>query len=158
MDKMTKSMVTVATFGIPFDAHIARGRLEDAGVHVHIADEHLVGVASHLGPAVGGIKVQVRASDAERALSILNAPSPIESAAPKTEEESNQLEDLSHRALATAFFGIVIPPLQLYSMWLIGRLLLSRDARSRSIQRRVIFAATLDLWVFVLMAAYIVVA
>lgn len=64
-------LVTVATYDDTVAAHIAAGRLQADGLYCEIADEHLVQTDWLYGPAVGGIKLQVPAEHAERALSIL---------------------------------------------------------------------------------------
>ena len=56
---MAGKMVTVATFDMPTEAHLAKGLLEANGLAAFLADELTVGVAWHLSNAVGGIKLQV---------------------------------------------------------------------------------------------------
>lgn len=64
-------LVTVATFDLMTDAHIAMGRLAAEGVEAWLADEHLVQTDWLYSVAVGGIKLQVRPEDAEQARTIL---------------------------------------------------------------------------------------
>ena len=61
-------LVTVASFSTALHAHLARLRVEAEGIQCFIADEHIVGA---FGAAVGGVKLQVEADDAERATAIL---------------------------------------------------------------------------------------
>lgn len=68
---MENRLVTVATFQYSFEAQFARGRLESEGIYCFLADENIVGIAWIYANAVGGIKLQVREEDAERALEIL---------------------------------------------------------------------------------------
>ena len=63
--------VTVATFDLSTEAHIAMGRLQAEGIDCHLADEHLVQTDWLYSIAVGGIKLQVAPEDAERAVQIL---------------------------------------------------------------------------------------
>ena len=65
-------MVTIATYDFITAAEIARGRLQAEGIYGELADQHLVQTDWLYSIAVGGIKLQVNAHDAERALSILN--------------------------------------------------------------------------------------
>jgi DNA-directed RNA polymerase subunit M/transcription elongation factor TFIIS len=65
--------ITVATFSLPQQAHIARLRLESEEIDCFLIDENLVATDWLLANAVGGIKVQVREQDADRARSILDA-------------------------------------------------------------------------------------
>ncbi len=66
-------MITIATFDTLPDAYIALGRLQAEGIDCRLADEHLVQMDWLYSIAVGGIKLQVREQDAERALQILEA-------------------------------------------------------------------------------------
>lgn len=63
--------VTIASFDMLPDAHIAAGRLEAEGIQSWIMDEHLVQTDWLYSIAVGGIKVQVRPDDVSRAQEVL---------------------------------------------------------------------------------------
>ena len=65
------SLVTVATYDLMPDAHIAMGRLQAEGIECWLADENLVQTDWLYSIAVGGIKLQVRERDATRALQTL---------------------------------------------------------------------------------------
>jgi hypothetical protein len=66
------TLVTIATFGHSWEAHLAAGKLEAAGVPVVLADENINAVGGGLYATMsGGIKLQVPQIDAERALEIL---------------------------------------------------------------------------------------
>jgi hypothetical protein len=151
---VSNSFVTVARFGTAAEAHILKGRLEAEGVAVTIADEETVSMAWHLGQAVGGIKVQVNPQDAERAREITAAESSLgDITAPRI--HTAIAEGVARRAMRAAFFGILIPPLQLYSIWLVVRLLFSRHHQSPTVNRRIVLSLVLDLWVVVLAAAMV---
>lgn len=64
-------MVTIATYDFWPNAEIARGRLQAEGIDAVLADQHLVQTDWLYSIAVGGIKLQVAASDVENALNIL---------------------------------------------------------------------------------------
>jgi len=66
------SFKTIARFDNPIDAHLLRVELENEGFDVFIADEHLVSIQPLYSNAVGGVKVQVRSEDSEKALLFLN--------------------------------------------------------------------------------------
>jgi hypothetical protein len=53
------------------EALFVRSLLESEGIDVQIPDEHTVGVHSGLANAIGGVRVLVRTSDAERAAEML---------------------------------------------------------------------------------------
>jgi hypothetical protein len=63
--------VTVATFWQAPAVHIARLRLESAGIDCAILDENLIATDWYLANAAGGIKLQVPASRATLAVELL---------------------------------------------------------------------------------------
>jgi len=69
-DGMTE-LVTIARYSMPYEAHLAKARLEAEGIPVFIADEHLLSINWLYTPAVGGIKVQVPEDWVEAARDIL---------------------------------------------------------------------------------------
>ncbi len=54
-------------------AHIAMGRLEAASINCWLKDENTVTIDPLLSNAIGGIKLMVAETQAERALEILNS-------------------------------------------------------------------------------------
>lgn len=62
---------TVITFTYPYEAHLAKSMLESDGVKVIIADEMTTQVHNFYSNAIGGVKLQVAESDAEKAHEIL---------------------------------------------------------------------------------------
>lgn len=62
---------TVITFTYPHEAHLAKSMLESDGVKVIIADEMTTQVHNFYSNAIGGVKLQVAGSDAEKAHEIL---------------------------------------------------------------------------------------
>lgn len=64
-------LATVASFSFPHEAHIARAKLESEGIPVALADEHTVSMQWFYSNAIGGVKVQVPPSCAQRAIEIL---------------------------------------------------------------------------------------
>jgi len=67
--------VTVRTFWEPLRAHMAQIRLDDAQIESVLLDENLVAMDWLMANAVGGIKLQVRVTDAQRASDILGEQS-----------------------------------------------------------------------------------
>jgi hypothetical protein len=53
------------------EAHLARALLESEGIDAWVLDATQIGVQWHVAGAIGGIKVGVRAEDAERARTLL---------------------------------------------------------------------------------------
>lgn len=74
MDKM----VTVATFHLPQDAYIIRGRLESEGIFCYLKDELTVQSHNIVSNAIGGVKLQVHESDVKQVLPILEKAGIIE--------------------------------------------------------------------------------
>jgi len=62
--------VTVASFGLAFDAQVCCGLLRDNGLDAIVVDES---VGSTFSIAVGGAKVRVRKSDEAFAVSVLES-------------------------------------------------------------------------------------
>ncbi len=68
---MTDRFMTVLTFTYPHELAIVRGRLESEGIECFVADELTAQVNPFYSNAIGGVKLQVRESDIERATEIL---------------------------------------------------------------------------------------
>lgn len=157
---MAGKLVTVATFDMPTEAHLAKGLLEANGLEVFLADELTVGVAWHLSNAVGGIKLQVAENDVERATGILAAREDrsIEAGAGLTEvAEMEESEDepppsagdkTVDRAVRAALLALILFPffpLYFYSLWQLGRLAFSSQKISPNKRRRMRLAVLLNL-------------
>lgn len=140
---MEEELKTIATFDTPTAAGFVRSRLEAEGITVFSENMEMVGMAWHLGNAVGGIKLKVLEEDAERATALLNEMRerpPVEESNRhengdmKTEmecpdEDESQADNSSpdeiiHRAFRCALLGMLFLPLQLYTLWLVGRIIL----------------------------------
>lgn len=63
--------VTIATFTLPSEIAVIKGKLESEGIDCFVKDELTVQVHNFLSNAVGGIKLQVRTSDASKATDLL---------------------------------------------------------------------------------------
>ena len=68
---MSDDLVTIARFETGVEAHEARITLEDADIECLIADEVTANLALPGALGVGGIRLQVKAEDAEKATQIL---------------------------------------------------------------------------------------
>ena len=64
-------LITIASFDHPIHANLAKTRLEAEGIDCVLIDEHITGMNWLWVPAIGGVRLQVRESDAERAMEIL---------------------------------------------------------------------------------------
>ena len=65
-------LVTIATFGQSWEAHLAAGKLEAAGVPAVLVDENINSIGGGLYDGLsGGVKLQVPQQDVERAMEAL---------------------------------------------------------------------------------------
>jgi len=71
-ERPSMRLVTIATFGHSWEAHLAAGKLEGAGIPAVLVDENINAVGGGIYTSmVGGIKLQVPQIDADRALEAL---------------------------------------------------------------------------------------
>ena len=75
---MQSKWITIASFNMPYEAHLAKARLEAADIPVTIRDEHLISVNQLYSPPLGGVKVQVLAVNLKEAQEILESVPDIE--------------------------------------------------------------------------------
>ena len=61
----------VASFGTLIEAELARGRLNAEGIAARLLDEFTIGVAAHLSPVLGGVKLVVPTDDVDQAREVL---------------------------------------------------------------------------------------
>jgi hypothetical protein len=67
-----EKIVTIASYSQPEEAELVQAKLESEGIRSFIADGNFVSSYRLASVAVGGVRLQVRKSDAEVALQILN--------------------------------------------------------------------------------------
>ncbi len=65
------SLIKIATFHNPMDAHVAQGLLEAEGLPSYIEGEHANLALSYVGSAVGGVRLLVSAAHRQLALEVL---------------------------------------------------------------------------------------
>lgn len=65
--------ITIARYFEPSEAHVVRALLESAGLRATVADEHHVTANYPLSTALGGVRVQVPAEEAEAAAELVAA-------------------------------------------------------------------------------------
>jgi hypothetical protein len=63
--------VEVRAFDTYIYAHIVLARLQDANINCHLMNEYTITIDPLLGPALGGIKLMVAATQVDRALKLL---------------------------------------------------------------------------------------
>lgn len=79
-----RSLITVATFGSPAEATLARGRLEEQGIAAFLQGAETGTTLWHVGTALGGVKLQVARSDLARAKELLESEEAPSSVGPWT--------------------------------------------------------------------------
>lgn len=124
--------VTVATFDDPIEATYWQGALEAHGIPTRFAATD-AWEADACAWMIYNIHLQVPGDLAEHAGALVRA------------RRSASTSEVN-RALLTAFVGFGIPPLQLYSLYLVARLLPRWGGLSSGGRRRVALAALFDVW------------
>jgi hypothetical protein len=97
-------------------ARLMQGLLQSAGIDCFVPDENLLSQASCLGGIVGGLRVQVRTADRERAQALLDDYRTEDGRAEDDEAPANPKalaasERLAQRALRAAVLGFVLWPI-----------------------------------------------
>ncbi|MAE63264.1 MAG: hypothetical protein CMJ18_03245 [Phycisphaeraceae bacterium] len=159
-DEAVGPLVTVATYGDPEAANLARIRLESEGVPAMLADEFAVGTAGLIGALTGGVKVQVGRLDVELATVILLDRPDVGTPADGTGSDRSDpvfdaTDELVGRALRSAFFGLLLFPFHLYSIWLIGRIALAGRPLNTAQRTRVAMACVCNVPMLVVYALVI---
>jgi hypothetical protein len=152
---MNDELVTLATFDNPVQAAMARNYLEAAGIRAYLLDEQTVAMHWGLSNAIGGVKLQVKASSIEEAEALLDelpahgigdvaADDPALATAITTPETLDDLhEEVDDRSpkdaavdriFAMTVIGLVLWPLQFFALWMLlslgsveGRMTASRS-------------------------------
>lgn len=79
----TDKFVTIASYTGPWEAHLAHAKLESEGIFSIVLDDQIASINWFYSNAVGGVRLQVSAADAERSVRILR----------ETSEEPTNLQD-----------------------------------------------------------------
>lgn len=83
-------LVTIATFSHVMEAYIPKTKLDVEGIWSFVADEETVTMYWLYSNAIGGVKLQVKESDAERAIEVLNSEA---NGLEPIEDESSESDD-----------------------------------------------------------------
>tara|TARA_R110002167_G_scaffold365808_1_gene591488 strand:- start:138 stop:719 length:582 start_codon:yes stop_codon:yes gene_type:complete len=177
---VSHELITVATLSSPVEASLVQNQLEAAGIRSFMSDEAAVGMAWYLGNAIGGVKVQVAESDAPRAFDVVNDHEPVtiteadwrntarldgeaeefdsqweedeaaeeESAAKTPDSDLNEIVD---RAWKMAVYGIMLFPLQLYSLLLLIKIAFRGEHLSVEQRRKVRFSYFVNTWMILVL-------
>ncbi len=143
---MGTKLVTIATFDQVVMAQMAADALRAGGIDAVVTDAEVVSMDWLLGQAVGGIKVQVRDDDAERAVAELGRKfgddgegfgtqpdegdegddEPVPGGVPEPADEppepaaapAGSRDDYARRLVLAAVFGLLFPPIWFYAVYL----------------------------------------
>jgi Putative prokaryotic signal transducing protein len=118
-------VVTISTFSNAIEANLAKQELEAEGLTAFLDDEFITGFLWYWTVAVGWIKLRVPEPQVEQAISIL-LDSRI--SVQDLHEDGWKLswaDQTVERMFRVAVLGLMCLPLQLYSLWLLIRLLVS---------------------------------
>lgn len=118
-------VVTISTFSSAIEANLAKQELEAEGLTAFLDDEFITGFLWYLNVAVGWIKLRVPEPQVEQAISIL-----LDSRVSIQDIDEDGLklswaDQTVERMFRIAVLGLMFLPLQLYSLWLLIRLLVS---------------------------------
>jgi len=161
---MSDNLVLVAEYYNPTDAHLLRAELEANGIEVHIDDNQTAGLLQ----AVTAARVMVFSDDLDAALRILNEGSELgnvdqgfdaEEDEPlrdevfgeatekhlNKDEESTVADDILDRAFNTSVLGLALLPLQVYSVYLLVKLLFVKDEFKTAKRWKMVVAPILNL-------------
>jgi hypothetical protein len=129
-EKNTDNLVTVASYGDSMFASLAKHHLACEGIDSIVADSITNDFAWHLSAAIGGAKLQVRESDYDRAVEVLNEKqSEAREAAADRHEEPDPQDYLVDKSLKSATVGLLFMPMQIYSLWLLARACFDEKSR-----------------------------
>lgn len=62
---------TIATYSLPYEAQIARAKLDSEGIPAFVADEQTINMQWLYSNALGGVRLQVPSSYVEQAIEVL---------------------------------------------------------------------------------------
>lgn len=97
-----EKFVTIKRFTYPYEVSVIQGRLETEGIQTFVKDENITTVHPFSSNAIGGIKLQVKESDVEKANAILRSSGYYE------EGEGQQIKDESATSPSIINIKIII--------------------------------------------------
>lgn len=162
----THKLVTIARYQNVSTANLAKNKLEIAGIASFLADAETINTDWLLSNALGGVKLQVEASDADRAREQLSYEmdeaslealdqEAVESADEWTEPHGttsdeplaplSDREELAKRAWRGALLSLLFPPLFLLIGWMVFRIYLSDEPLGQPYRRQAWLAGLMSL-------------
>jgi Putative prokaryotic signal transducing protein len=164
---MSERLVTVATFQDSVAAALAKNFLEHEGIACILIDDTTIATDWMLSAAIGGVKLQVAALNAERAEMLL---AQIQEERNESEDEASDehlrtgvaareiaedlqaeeddrapINQLADKAFRAAVFGLLFWPLQLYVLYLLACIYAEEGKVSRDRRWKVWVAVLLNM-------------
>jgi hypothetical protein len=108
-ERPPETLVTIAAYDTPVTASILASRLEAEGIESFFADEQAIAIHAGLTGMVGGVKVQVRESEAARAANVARQLVPAARTCPRCGSTQVTRRGLSFllAALAVLTLGVL---------------------------------------------------
>jgi hypothetical protein len=101
---------TIKTFANVIEAEIAKSLLDSEGIESFVRDAHTVSINMLYSNALGGIRLDVKATDAERAIELLNQTFAVEApVCEKCGSKNVSRVSASRRIAFFSFFAFGIP-------------------------------------------------
>jgi hypothetical protein len=140
---MNDELVTIATFANSIQANLAKGELQEEGIHSVVAGDDPGGTLAFMTSSIG-VKLCVRREDVKAARQVLSEAdgenlSPIDEeaigdavdvepeAAADDKETLTKREQEAIRAFRSAILGLFFFPLQAYTVWLVLKVFFSDE-------------------------------
>lgn len=111
-------LVTIARYSMPYEAHIAKSRLDSEGIPAFVADEHTINMQWLYSDALGGVRLQVPESYADIAQQILDEDRELvlveergddQEICPYCGSEDTEFHQIGRRWAFLAFLGLNFP-------------------------------------------------
>lgn len=171
--RMSYNLKTVARFENSGAANIAKNVLTEEGIAAFLASEAVVTALWHEGIAFGGIKLQVKEEDVERAKQLLADRASDEEKsfegesfydddvidsddveAADLEPEPTEPEQDTIRAIRAAVIGLLVPPVQLVASYYLAKLFCNPQPLRTRYQYYFYTAVAINLFAMLVIAIY----
>jgi hypothetical protein len=141
--------IVIRKFSTPHEAELSANYLREHWIHARVDNDILVNLDPFYSDAFGGVRLHVRAGQAERADELLKELEAAEKAARAERDPTTVADRAADRALAGAVLGILLPVvLHALSAWIAWHI--DWNALSPRGRRRLTIAVALDAAAFTL--------
>ncbi len=178
---MSDHWITVATFNDTVAAAVAKNYLENEGIPSILLDEATVATDWMLSTAIGGIKLQVALPHVERAELLLTliregqderaaegavadehahaiASAEIAEDLKADQEDKQPINELADKLFRATVFGYIIPPLQVYALFLMLQIAGSEGRVSPNRRWKLWFSGVLNVPILAIVVVLVLIA